>query len=76
VLEQSWRVGGASPAEITALEAFRADASLRAVRASCPEIYDARHEPPRHAHVYFCGEDQEVGALIKYSVLEAYGNSR
>jgi hypothetical protein len=76
VLEQSWRIGGASPAEVTALEAFRADPSLHAVRASCPEIYDARHEPPPHAHVYFCGEDEELGALIKYSVLEAYGNSR
>ena len=32
VLEQSWRVGGASSAEIAALEAFRADPGLPAVR--------------------------------------------
>jgi hypothetical protein len=76
VLEQSWRIGGATPAEVAALEAFRADATLRAVRASCPEIYDASHEPPPHAHVHFHGEDEEIGALIKYSVVEAYGNSR
>jgi len=76
VLEQSWRIGGASPAEVAALEAFRADATLFAVRASCPEIYDASHEPPSCAHVYFRGEDDEVGSLIKYSVVEAYGNSR
>ena len=30
VLEQSWRVGGASSAEIAALEAFRADPGLPA----------------------------------------------
>lgn len=76
VLEQSWRVGGASPAEVAALEAFRADQTLRAVRASCPEIYDANHEPPPRAHVYFRGEDDDVGSMIKYSVVEAYGNSR
>jgi hypothetical protein len=76
VLEQSWRIGGASPAEVAALEALRADAALCAVRASCPEIYDANHEPPPRAHVYFRGEDDEVGSLIKYSVVEPYGNSR
>ena len=32
VLEQSWRVGGASSAEIAALEAFRADLTARGVR--------------------------------------------
>jgi hypothetical protein len=76
VLEQSWRLGGASPAEVAALEAFRADPTLSTVRASCPEIYDANHEPPPCAHVYFRGEDGEVGSMIKYSVVEAYGNSR
>ena len=39
VLEQSWRIGGASGAEIAALEAFRADPALQAVRASTVEIY-------------------------------------
>ncbi|HEV3410410.1 MAG TPA: DUF3182 family protein, partial [Chthoniobacterales bacterium] len=76
VLEQSWRVGGASPAEVAALEAFRADAALRAVRASCPEIYNVNHEPPACACVYFRGEDSEVGPMIKYSIVEAYGNAR
>ncbi len=76
VLEQSWRIGGASPAEVAALEAFKSDESLFAVRASCPEIYDAHHQAPAHARVYFRGADGEVGALIKYSVVEAYGNSR
>ena len=39
VLEQSWRVGGASGAEIAALEAFRAEPALQVVRASTVEVY-------------------------------------
>ena len=76
VLEQSWRIGGASPAEVAALEAFRAEPALERVRASCPEIYDASHDPPPNARVSFRGEDDEVGSLIKYSVVEHYGNAR
>lgn len=76
VLEQSWRIGGASSAEVAALEVFRADAGLQCVRASCAEIYDAGHEPPSNARVSFWGEDQDVGSLIKYSVVERYGDTR
>jgi hypothetical protein len=76
VLEQSWRIGGASPAEVAALEALRADPALTCVRAACPEVYDARHEPPSHAHVSFRGEDDGVGALVKYSLVEKYGDTR
>ncbi|MGH8807385.1 MAG: DUF3182 family protein, partial [Noviherbaspirillum sp.] len=39
VLEQSWRIGGASGAEIVALEAFQADPALAVVCASTTEIY-------------------------------------
>ena len=39
VLEPSWRLGGASGAEIAALEAFRAEPSLRAVDAVSIEVY-------------------------------------
>ena len=42
VLEQSWRAGGASGAEIAALEAFRADPSLPSVRAITREVYGRR----------------------------------
>ncbi len=37
VLEQSWRVGGATPAELAALHAFKADPGLQQVRASTHE---------------------------------------
>lgn len=71
VLEQSWRVGGASGAEIAALEAFRADAGLTAVRARCTETYSDT-EPPRGATVYFRGADPEIGFITKYTTLERH----
>lgn len=70
VLEQSWRIGGASAAEIAALEAFRADPSLKLVRASTTEIYGEPPSLPRDAVVYFCGTDARVGPLTKYARLE------
>jgi hypothetical protein len=75
VLEQSWRMGGASAAEIAALEAFRADPSLHAVRAACIEVYGDNQAPP-HAVVHFRGVDDRIGPITKYSWVEAYDNSR
>ena len=75
VLEQSWRIGGASAAEIAALEAFRADPSLRCVRAACIEVYGDEQAPP-DAVVHFRGVDDRVGPITKYFQLKAYDNSR
>jgi hypothetical protein len=72
VLEQSWRIGGASGAEIAALEAFRAEPGLRAARAECTEAYDNRQAPPRGATVYFHGVDALVGFITKYTTIEPY----
>jgi hypothetical protein len=74
VLEQSWRIGGASGAEIAALEAFRADSSLMVVHASTTELYGAAPVVPADAHVYFQGDDPDVGFLTKFSQLEPYAN--
>jgi Protein of unknown function (DUF3182) len=74
VLEQSWRIGGASGAEIAALEAFRADPALRVVRASTVEIYGDR-EPPPQATLYFRGVDEEVGPMTKYAVTARYDDA-
>lgn len=71
VLEQSWRLGGASGAEIAALEAFKADAGLVAVEVSCTEVYGHRVQVPTDAIVYFEGDDPEVGRLTKYALIEA-----
>jgi Protein of unknown function (DUF3182) len=76
VLEQSWRMGGATGAEIAALEAFRADPPLQVVRASTFEIYGESPAPPPHATVYFRGVDERVGLLSKYTVVEAHGDTR
>jgi hypothetical protein len=74
VLEQSWRMGGASGAELAALDAFQADPDLRIVRASTTEIYGDAPALPEDAAVYFRGTDRRVGSLTKYSRLEAYGH--
>jgi len=70
VLEQSWRIGGASPAEIAALEAFKADPQLQVANASVREIYTAAVPLPAHAQIIFHGVDEHVGWLLKYCLLE------
>jgi hypothetical protein len=69
VLEQSWRIGGASGAEIAALEAFQADPTLASVRASTFEIYGPCDAPPPEAIICFRGTDERIGALTKYARL-------
>lgn len=73
VLEQSWRIGGATGAELAALAAFQADPGLRAVRASTTEIYGGA-EPPADADVYFHGIDRHVGAITKYTRTMPYAH--
>jgi hypothetical protein len=72
VLEQSWRIGGASGAEIAALEAFRADPTVNAVRAECTETYDERELPPNGATLYFRGLDPGIGFIMKYTTVAPY----
>lgn len=75
VLEQSWRLGGASGAEIAALEAFRADPARHVLRASSIETYGEGEAPPPHATVYFRGTDEQVGYLTKYALVEPYDDT-
>lgn len=75
VLEQSWRIGGASAAEIAALEAFRAEPSLRLVRAACIEVYGEKQAPP-DAVVHFRGVDDRLGLITKYTRVQPYDNAR
>jgi len=74
VLEQSWRMGGASGAEIAALEAFRAEPTLDAIRASTLEAY-GESAPPPNATVYFRGVDERVGPMTKYTIVETNGDA-
>ncbi len=71
VLEQSWRVGGATGAELAALTAFRDDPQCVRATASTREIYGEDATVPEDADVYFQGEDRSVGALTKYARLES-----
>ena len=75
VLEQSWRIGGATGAELAALEAFHADQALHAVRAICVERYGESAPVPPSATLYFHGEDPEVGILTKYALVHRDGDT-
>ncbi|TLY52133.1 MAG: DUF3182 family protein [Gammaproteobacteria bacterium] len=72
VLEQSWRFGGASAAEVAALLALKTDATLQRIRASTYEVH-ADVVPPRGATVHFRGIDEHVGAITKYTMVESDG---
>jgi hypothetical protein len=71
VLEQSWRMGGASAAEIAALDAFRDDPTLRSVRASSFEAYGGA-EPPPAATIYFHGVDDRIGHISRYATVTSH----
>lgn len=75
VLEQSWRIGGASGAEIAALDAF-AQGTSGAVRASTVEVYGEAQTLPPGVTVLFRDDDAEVGFITKYVTVEAYGNPK
>lgn len=74
VLEQSWRIGGASGAEIAALHAFDAEPSLRWVDASTHEVYADGVQLPAGAELHFDGVDADAGRLVKYAVVDARGD--
>ncbi|MDM0104380.1 DUF3182 family protein [Variovorax sp. J22R24] len=74
VLEQSWRVGGATGAEVAALEVFKSQPERSLVRASCFEVFGETELPPG-ACVNYSGHDPEVGRLTKYSFVEAHADA-
>ena len=76
VLEQSWRVGGATGAEIAALERFRADPDCHVVQAAGYEVFGDSAAPPPAATVYFRGNDPKVGPLTKYTLIETHVDTR
>jgi len=74
VLEQSWRVGGATGAEVAALEVFKSQPERSLVRASCFEVFGEADLPPG-ACVNYSGHDPDVGRLTKYSFVEAHADA-
>ncbi len=71
VLEQSWRIGGASGAELAALEAFVGDPALCVVRASTFEIFEDK-PLPANTRVLYRGPDAHGDFLMKYAMVEPY----
>lgn len=76
VLEQSWRVGGATGPEIAALEVFRREPQRQQVRATGFEIYGDGAAPPASAIVHFDGVDPHVGRLTKHTVVDPDADPR
>lgn len=75
VLEQSWRLGGASGAEVAALEALNADPALQTVRASTTEVHGCNVQVPPGATLYFSGVDGHLGPITKYAQVHRDGGS-
>lgn len=71
VLEQSWRIGGASPAEVEAILAFAADPALQRICASTHEIY-GETTIPADASVLYEGDDPDVGFISKFTKVQPY----
>lgn len=76
VLETSWRIGGASGAEVAALQALVDDPSLAKVRASTTEVHGSEVAVPPGATVYFQGEDPHVGPMTKYAQVHEHADTR
>jgi hypothetical protein len=73
VLEQSWRIGGATPAELAAIEALRDDPALASVAASAHELHRPQSVPPG-ANVHFDDPHSESGPILKYSMVRRHGH--
>ncbi|VVQ36231.1 hypothetical protein PS943_04720 [Pseudomonas fluorescens] len=71
VLEQSWRMGGASSAEVAALQSFVNDPGMRAIRVSSVETYIDQPLPADAIEVYR-GPAQNSDFLLKYVTVKSY----
>ncbi|AZF12894.1 Biotin carboxylase [Pseudomonas sp. R2-37-08W] len=71
VLEQSWRMGGASSAEVAALQSFINNPSLTAIRVASVETYVDQALPADAIEVYR-GPAENSDFLLKYVTVEAY----
>ena len=69
VLESSWRVGGATGAEVLALAALQRDPSLSIVQAAHTEEFGSDKKPPEAAIVHFHGDDPRVGPVLRYTIV-------
>ncbi|EHK64460.1 DUF3182 family protein [Achromobacter arsenitoxydans] len=76
VLEQSWRAGGASIAELSALQAFMLSPSLKTVTAATRERYGKDEPVPTPQRYVYRGEDSAVGMITKSGGVLEESNGR
>ena len=70
VLEQSWRIGGASGAELAALLAFARDPACQRVRAETVERHGKGLQAPSDAQVIYHADDPDCGPMLKYVTVQ------
>ena len=70
VLEQSWRIGGATAAEVLALRAFRSNPDLDHVKCRTVEVFGELADVPDEALLLYRGVDPNAGPLTRYAVSE------
>ncbi|AZF07588.1 DUF3182 family protein [Pseudomonas sp. R5-89-07] len=71
VLEQSWRMGGASSAEVAALQSFVNHPGLRAIQVASVESYVDQALPADAIEVYR-GPAENSDFLLKYVTVDSY----
>jgi hypothetical protein len=69
VFESSWRVGGATGAELAALAEFMRDSSVKVVEASHVEEFGKDREPSPEAITSIRLDDPQDGPMIRYTVV-------
>jgi hypothetical protein len=70
VLEQSWRIGGATAAEVLALEAFTSNPGLDRVKCRTVEVFGELADVPDDALLLYRGVDPKAGPITRYAVSE------
>lgn len=74
VLEQSWRIGGATGAELYAFECFQQDPTLDVVEASTYCVFGQDAVVPPEAIIQFAGVDSGYGPMTIYTVPRGPGS--
>jgi hypothetical protein len=69
LFESSWRVGGATSAELVAMTILMQDPSMQVVEASHVVGFGKDHEAPEGAVIHFQGDDPEAGPMIRYTIV-------
>jgi hypothetical protein len=70
VFEASWRIGGASTAELAALSAFVHDPDLPVVAASSVKKFGPDQKIPSQATVLYLGDDPLDGPIARYTTVQ------